>query len=374
MYLHARRNVAAALVSLGLLLGTAGRMHAQTATPRHFTPRVRGGSCAKWDFVGTDVPGRRFYVPCGDHVAVFDLDRVAAVGTITGFTEASAIVVASKLHRAFVNDGGRLTVFDTKTHRVIRSITGAGGDGIAYDPVTQRVFPFGDTVHVIDARTLRSVGTVQLGRSKPESGAADGAGRIFVALAGADAIAVIDARTLALSRWDVAKSCHAPKTVAFDSAYQRVLVGCAAANTLASIDARSGVVTANAQLGGEGMDQTGYDPTLHLLVNPTWDHVITLVRLAPDGGLTVVDTVRTTEPTHRNVGVDPFTHRAIFAVADYAHPTDGPVITTANGSKVKLLPGHIELMQTPDGKQYKIFGSDEGAPESFGIITLPLGG
>lgn len=339
MVLHARSALSAALTILTTSVLLSTRARAQAPAPDGFTARVTGGACANWDFVGTDVPGRRFYVPCGDHIAAFELDRGTLDGTIAGFTSASAIAVAPLLHRAFVNDGGTLTVFDTQSGRVLRSIPGAGGDGIAYDPVTERVFPFGDTVHVIDARTLREVGTVQLGGGVPESGGTDGTGRILVALEHANAIAVIDAHRLTLTTWDVAQTCPAPKTLAIDSAYHRLLVGCAKAGTLASIDATTGRVTATLSLAGKGMDQTGYDEQLHVLVNPSADHVITLVRVGPDGALTVADTLRTSEPTRRNVGVDPVTHRAFFAVVDWIDPTD-----LRKGAK----------------------------PETFGVITLPL--
>ncbi len=247
--------------------------------------------------------------------------------------------MASALHRAFVNDGGALTVFDTQTGQIIRSLPGVGGDGIVYDAVTGRVFPFADTVHVIDARTLQEVGTVHLDRGTPESGAADGTGRVFVALEHAQAVAVIDAHTLGTTRWPMPADCHYPKTLSLDPAYHRVLVGCAQETTVLALDAASGQVTGTAVLGGKGIDQTGYDEPLHLLVNPSADHVVTVLRVSPQVGLAVVDTLRTAEPTHRNVGVDPVTHRAFFAVAD---PVD-----TADMRK---------------GTR----------PESFGVITLPL--
>ncbi len=53
----------------------------------------------------------------------------------------------------------------------------------------------------------------------------------------------------------------------------------------------------------------------------------------------MLDTLRTAEPTHRNVGVDPVTHRAFFAVVDWIDPTD-----FRKGTK----------------------------PETFGVIMLPL--
>jgi hypothetical protein len=331
-----RHRVSAALIGLVLLPPVAAR--GQTPAASGFTARVTGGACASWDFVGTDVPGRRFYVPCGDHVAAFDLDRAAPAGTIAGFTGASAIAVASALHRAFVNDGGGLTVFDTRSGKVLRSIPGAGGDGIAYDPETGRVFPFGDTVHVIDAVSLREVGRVTLGHSKPESGVADGAGRILVALERANAVAVIDAHTLAVTRWSLDSACELPKTLSIDTAYHRVLVGCAKSGTVVSIDAAAGHVTSTAPIAGGFMDQTGYDESLHVLVNSGYN-VITIIRVAPDGALSAADTLRTSEPTRVNVGIDPVTHRAFFAVADW--------IDTAAPWK-------------------------GGRPETFGVITLSL--
>ncbi len=337
MYRLTGRTVATTLTSLALLLST--KAVAQAPASSGFSARVTGGACVKWDFVGVDVPGRKFYVPCGDHIAAFDLDHATPAGTIPGFKEASAIAVASALHRGFVNDGDALTVFDTQNGHVVKSITGAGGDGIAYDSVTHRVFTFGDTTHVVDAVTLREVGQVRLGRAKPESAAPDGTGRVLVSLEYANQVAVIDARSLKVSRWTLGEGCYLPKTLAIDAAYHRVLVGCSAQNTIVSVDASTGRVAASVPLGGHGMDQTGYDENLHLLVNPSGDNVVTLIRVSPRGALTVVDTVRTAEPTRVNVGVDPVTHRAFFALNDPKDLTDW---------------------------------SKGARPETFGIITLPL--
>jgi dipeptidyl aminopeptidase/acylaminoacyl peptidase len=314
-----RCHTLAALSAVLLSAATARSGQAQTPD-RHLTPRNMGGACTSWDLVGIDAPGRRFYVPCGDHVAAFDLDSGKA-STIAGFSGASAIATAPDLHRAFVNDAGKLTVFDTRSGRVIASVAGAGGDGIAYDPVTQRVFPFADTVHVISGVSLREVGRVVLGHVKPESGAADGTGRVVVTLEKSNAVAVIDARTLQTKFWTLGRDCEYPKSLVVDTAFRRVVVGCAKTGNLASIDAATGRVTSSIPLTEPYMDQSAYDQALHLLVSPGL-HVVTIVNVAPDGSLRVADTVRTSEPTRPNVGIDPIKHIAWFAVADWVDSTD----------------------------------------------------
>ncbi len=218
---------------------------------------------------------------------------------------------------------------------MIRSLPDIGGDAIAYEAATHRVFTFNDTTHVVDAETLQEVGTVRLNYGKPESAVADGKGHVYIALEHANQLGVIDARSLKLTRWSLGDRCYVPRTVVVDTAFQRVLVGCLAQNIVLALDARSGKIVASVPLGGQYIDQADYDDKLHLLVHPSADHVITLIRVSAQGALTVVDTLRTSEPTARNVGVDPVSHRAFFAVVegDYFHPK----------------------------------------PETFGLITLPLG-
>ncbi len=336
MHSDAYRSPCLLLRLMTLSLLAVAPVHAQS---RVFTSRVVGGHCATWDFVGVDVPARRFYVPCGDHIALFELDHGSPVGIIKGLTRASAIAIASTLHRGFVNDGSAVTVFDTKTGRVVRRIPDAAGDAIAYEPVTRRVFPIRDSIHVIDARSLGPVGTVVLGNVSPESADADGLGHVVVALEQADQVAIIDGRTLTQTRWNVSGACRAPKSLSVDTAFHLALLGCAATSTIASLDLSTGRVTAVLRLGGKRLDQTGYDAKLHLLVNGSADHVITLVQVARDGALSIADTVTTLEPTRLNVGVDPITHTAFFAVVDPVNPRDGNA-----GTK----------------------------PETFGVIALPL--
>jgi DNA-binding beta-propeller fold protein YncE len=115
------------------------------------------------------------------------------------------VAIATALNRAYVSAGRSnvIVAVDLKTLARLHEIktTGDGPDAVLYDPTTKQVFSFngrGRNVTIIDAVKDEVVGTIAVD-AKPEFGATDLAGHVYVNLEDKNSIGVIDAkqRTLA---------------------------------------------------------------------------------------------------------------------------------------------------------------------------------
>ena len=189
----------------GALLAVLGAAPA-VARPQYAIARtVNLPGSGGWDALTVDPGGHRLFIAHGTQVDVIDTERLNPVGTITDTPGVHAIALAPELRRGYVSAGGSDTVvvFDLATLARLKDIktTGANPDAILYEPGTRQVFAFngrGRNVTVIDAATETVTGTIALD-GKPEFAVGDGQGRLYVNLEDKNSVAVIDARTLALS-------------------------------------------------------------------------------------------------------------------------------------------------------------------------------
>ena len=95
-----------------------------------------------YDYAFIDQSEHRLYASHGTAVNVVDLQTEKVIGTIGGMKGVHGIAVVNELNRGFISDGkGKAVVaFDTKTLKVIKtiSITGDDADGIIYDPFSKK--------------------------------------------------------------------------------------------------------------------------------------------------------------------------------------------------------------------------------------------
>jgi DNA-binding beta-propeller fold protein YncE len=131
-----------------------------------------------------DSAARRAYVSHATHVVVVDIPDTPGV---------HGIALAPALNRGFVSNN--VSIFDLKTLKTIGQVaTGNDPDGIAFEPVSGKVFTFNgrsNNATAIDAKTGTVAGTTALG-GKPEFPVADGKGAVFVNIDNTNEIAVID--------------------------------------------------------------------------------------------------------------------------------------------------------------------------------------
>lgn len=293
-------------VGLTLLLGLASltittALYRAEAPPAVVTTQVGRGPLA----VAVDAQsGHAFAVNCAaDTVSMLDTRTAMVVQTVGVVAHPRAVVVDSRTHRAFVVNGqGAVSVLDTATGTVLRTVAGLNESSTCYnhacqscsalalvsDEQTGHLFVAAirrpgsfsaplpvNAVSTLDGRSGAVLNTVGLGHgSGMDMVLAARAGRVFVTDRADGTVSVLDAAT-----------GHAIRTVSLDTQLgatasdersQHVFVASSSDNTVSMLDARSGrrlrTITLPAQPAGLADDeQTGRlfvtttDDTLRIL-------------------------------------------------------------------------------------------------------------
>ena len=131
---------------------------------------------------------------------LYDLDTLALVGEVPGVGGNGAVVDPKSGH-GFSSDHPKVSMFDTKTLALIKSIDvgSARPDGILFDAYNQRVYVFSHPTKdatVIDAKNGDVLGTIDLG-GVPEEGVVDGKGMLYVVMQDAvGGVTAVDVKTM----------------------------------------------------------------------------------------------------------------------------------------------------------------------------------
>src|SRR5437899_4923504 len=147
-----------------------------------------------WDYLNIDSAAHRLYVSHATKVVVVDTVTDAIVGEIADTPGVHGAVPAGP-GRVFTSNGrgNNASIVDAKTLQTLTKVDTEGNpDFILYEPLRNEVYTFnggGKSATVIDVATGKVVATIPLG-GKPEAGASDGAGRVFVNVEDKDNVAV----------------------------------------------------------------------------------------------------------------------------------------------------------------------------------------
>ena len=179
---------------------------------------ARVGGEGGWDYIYADAAGRRLYIPRGAtravaatdttpalaavpaRLTIFDLDTLERVGEIVG-VGGNGTAIDPKSGHGFTSDHPKVSMFDTKTMTLIKSIDvgGARPDGIYFDDFNDRVYVFSHPTKdatVIDSKEGTVLGTVDLG-GVPEQGVRDGKGMLYVVMQDAvGSVTAVDVKTM----------------------------------------------------------------------------------------------------------------------------------------------------------------------------------
>src|SRR6266850_2479271 len=179
---------------------------------------ARVGGEGGWDYIFADTAGRRLYIPRGAtravaatetapevpavpaRLTIFDLETLKPLGEIAG-VGGNGTAVDPKSGHGFTSDHPKVSMFDTKTLALIKSIDvgAARPDGILFDDFNQRVYVFSHPTKdatVIDSTDGTVVGTIDLG-GVPEQGVADGKGMLYVVMQDAvGSVTAVDVKTM----------------------------------------------------------------------------------------------------------------------------------------------------------------------------------
>jgi hypothetical protein len=114
--------------------------------PYKLSKVVKIGGEGTFDTAFADVEGRRLYIPRKNpgRITVFNLDTLDPAGEIPE-AAANGVVIDPKSGHAFASSKP-VVMWDAKTLKTIKTIDVQGGpDAILFDPFTERVFVFSHT-------------------------------------------------------------------------------------------------------------------------------------------------------------------------------------------------------------------------------------
>lgn len=304
---------------------------------------VLGGD-GGWDYLTFDPAGKRLFISRGTHVMVVDPYKGSSIGDIPNTTGVHGIALAQDLGKGFTSNGreNTVTVFDLKTLKETAKIKidGENPDAILYDPATHRVFTFNGRSKnstVIDAAKDTVVATIPLD-GKPEFGAADGKGKVFVNIEDKSELTAIDAKNAkVLNTWPLAP-CEEPSGLAIDQKHHRLFSGCHN-KMMAVTDADTGKVIATPAIG-EGVDANAFDPEQELAFSSNGDGTLTVVHEDSPDKFSVVDNA-TTEKFARTMALDTTNHDVYEVTAQIE---EAPPAKEGERPRRTMKPGSFTLL------------------------------
>lgn len=245
--------VLAAGIAMLASLGSA--QQAPTTGPYKVLKTVKVGGDGGFDYVYADAAGRRLYVPRSGptgRITVFNLDTLEPTGEVPNVNGHGAIV-DPKTNHGFITSKPIL-MFDSKTLAVIKTIEVQGNpDGILFDPYNERVYDLSHSAPnatVIDAKDGSIVGTIDLGGA-PEQAATDGKGHIYVDIEDKGNIAVVDAKTLAVTaHYDLSSKAGTCAGLALDAKNHVLFAACRDPHVMVILNADDGNIITTLPLSG----------------------------------------------------------------------------------------------------------------------------
>ena len=279
---------------------------------------VLGGE-GGWDYLTFDPAGKRLFISRATHVMVVDPYKGSIIGDIPGTAGVHGIALAQDLGKGFTSNGrdNTVTVFDLKTLKETAKvkIEGENPDAILYDGASQRVFTFNGrskNATVIDAGKGTVVATIPLD-GKPEFGAADGKGMVYVNIEDKSELTAIDAKKAeVVTSWPLAP-CEEPSGLAMDQKHRRLFAGCHN-RMMAVVDADTGKVIATPTIG-QGVDGNAFDPDLQLAFSSNGDGTLTVVHEDSPDKFSVVENA-VTQRFARTLALDTGNHDVYEVTAE----------------------------------------------------------
>ena len=295
--------VLAAAIAMFATIGLA-----QQAGPYKVLKSARVGGEGGWDYIFADAAGRRLYIPRGAtreiaatettpavpavpaRLTIFNLDTLAPAGEISG-VGGNGTAVDPKSGHGFTSDHPKVSMFDTKTLTLIKSIDvgAARPDGIYFDSFNQRVYVFSHPTKdatEIDTKDGTVLGTIDLG-GVPEQGVGDGKGMLYVVMQDAvGSVTAVDVKTMKATAHYSFVDKGGCNGLALDAKNQILFAACGrsgnpptqpAQPTMVVLSATDGKILANLPLAG-GSDGAVFNPSTMEAFSTQGNGTMTIVK------------------------------------------------------------------------------------------------
>jgi len=321
-----KRRVAIVVAAVAALIaGTAYAWSVVGAVGPALPLRIVGdypltGNANRLDYASMD--GHRgilWIAHMGDgSVEAFDVrtNRVTLTVSLGSGANVRGVLAARGNVYAAAQGLGAVVVLAGGNGKYLAMVPAGDVDGLAYDPVTQRVFVSDegngrDTV--IDTRTNRAIAHVALDGEAGNTQYDPVSHHIFVGVQTRDELAEIDPATLKVIRTYALPGCSSAHSVLIDAAERAAYVGCQHNARLVRLDLRAGRVTGSGTVG-LGVDVLALDGELHRVYVASESGVVSVYDVS-NGGLKRVAQAFLHLNAHV-VAVDPATHRVYFPLPD----------------------------------------------------------
>ena len=324
---------------IGILLVGSAFAGNETKTAYKIVNKIHLQGDEKWDYLFSDDAAGLLYVSHGNMVQVVDEVKGEMVGKIEGLNGVHGIAIAPALNKGFIStkNDNSVTVFDTKTYKVIQKIevSGKSPDSILFDAFSQMVFVFNghsDNVTVLNAETNAIVATIAL-PGNPEFSATNGKGKIYANLENKSCIVVINATTFKIENvWPIAPG-EEPTGLALDNENHRLFSVCAN-KLMVVVDSETGKIITTLPTG-EKTDGAAFDPSLKCAYSSNGAGTVTVVKEENKDTFAVLENIPTLKGA-KTIAVNKKTHHIFLPAAEYE--------TTPGVEKPKLLTGTFIIL------------------------------
>lgn len=343
------RLVLAAVIAIYASNGLA--QPAATARPYEVLKIAKVGGEGGFDYIFADVAGRRLYVPRNGpagQLMVFNLDTLASAGAIANVSAGGA-TVDPKSHHGFSTTRPKITMWDTSTLAVIKTIDVEGrSDGIKFDPFNERVWVLSHQppyATVIDGKDGNVIGTLDLGGS-PEEAVSDGKGTIYVNISDKANVVVVDAKKMTVTaHYDVSsKGVSGGSGLSLD-AKNHVLFAYYRQPTpvVVILNADNGSIITTLPTG-VGVDTVAFNPATMEAISAENAGTMTFVKENSPTSF-VVEQVLPTMPGAKTLALDSKTNHLFTMSAEFEPaPANAPPGPAGRPPRGPMVPGSFSIL------------------------------
>ena len=279
------------------------------------------GQTPRLDYESIDPVRRLLFVAYlgADEVLVFNLETDTVIAHIQDLPQVHGVLAISGLNRLYASATGadQVATIDERSFRITaRTAGGDYPDGIAFDPADDRIFVSderGGTDTVIDVKSNKTLGTIDLGGEAGNTQYDPVGGRIYTDVQARDDIAAVDPKTDAVVARYALPGCDHDHGLLFDAPHRLAFVACDGNAKLLLVDMKTWNVLSTYDVGNEP-DVLAYDPGLKRLYVAAESGVVTVFE-EHGRSLRSLGVAFLARGAH-TVAVDPKTHRVYFALQD----------------------------------------------------------
>ena len=260
-----------------------------------------------FDYVTVDAVRRRVYAAhtASEALTIVDADSGKIVGQVR-VGPLHGVAVDPVTGHVYTGDGEAHTVseIDPVTLKVLRSADVDGNvDAIAYDPTSGRIFADeddGTRIFVVDAKAMKSVGTIALPGHKPEYLSIDPkTHEIYQNISDLAEFVVVDPTTLKVTQTFPTPEIRGNHPLQFDPDYGHVLIG--GQNGVIAAYGIDGKIIGTTPIQAR-VDQCSFDRGSHTIAC-AGSGMLTVLRDNPAGAPTLVAQTAVARGAH-TVGID----------------------------------------------------------------------